>query len=84
MHVHVQVRDELENLLDDDEDMAEMYLTEKLQQQLKSSSTSSMRERDDDMDVDDRHLNILIALCKLTFLPHVASCLKFILPFQNK
>ncbi|ESR36023.1 hypothetical protein CICLE_v10028752mg [Citrus x clementina] len=79
-----KVRDELEHLLDDDEDMAEMYLTEKLQQQLKSSSTSSMRERDDDMDVDDRHLNILIALCKLTFLPHVASCLKFILPFQNK
>ncbi|XP_006422787.2 LOW QUALITY PROTEIN: magnesium transporter MRS2-3 [Citrus clementina] len=49
-----KVRDELEHLLDDDEDMAEMYLTEKLQQQLKSSSTSSMRERDDDMDVDDR------------------------------
>ncbi|KAH9695116.1 Magnesium transporter MRS2-3 [Citrus sinensis] len=45
-----KVRDELEHLLDDDEDMAEMYLTEKLKQQLKSSSTSSMRERDDDMD----------------------------------
>ncbi|KAH9695115.1 Magnesium transporter MRS2-3 [Citrus sinensis] len=57
-----KVRDELEHLLDDDEDMAEMYLTEKLKQQLKSSSTSSMRERDDDMDVDDRHLIILIAL----------------------
>ncbi|KAH9695117.1 Magnesium transporter MRS2-3 [Citrus sinensis] len=37
-----KVRDELEHLLDDDEDMAEMYLTEKLKQQLKSSSTSSM------------------------------------------
>ncbi|KAH9655601.1 Magnesium transporter MRS2-3 [Citrus sinensis] len=48
-----KVRDELEHLLDDDEDMAEMYLTEKLQQQLKSSSTSSMRERDDDMDNTD-------------------------------
>ncbi|KAH9695113.1 Magnesium transporter MRS2-3 [Citrus sinensis] len=48
-----KVRDELEHLLDDDEDMAEMYLTEKLKQQLKSSSTSSMRERDDDMDSTD-------------------------------
>nr|KJB12310.1 hypothetical protein B456_002G010900 [Gossypium raimondii] len=43
------VRDELEHLLDDDEDMAEMYLTEK--QLLENSSTSSMNERDD-MDDD--------------------------------
>ncbi|XP_044489159.1 magnesium transporter MRS2-3 [Mangifera indica] len=42
-----KVRDELEHLLDDDEDMAEMYLTEKLVQQLENSSTSSMNERDD-------------------------------------
>lgn len=27
---HLQVRDEIEHLLDDDNDMAEMYLTEKL------------------------------------------------------
>ncbi|KAG4160628.1 hypothetical protein ERO13_D01G008930v2 [Gossypium hirsutum] len=40
-----KVRDELEHLLDDDEDMAEMYLTEK--QLLENSSTSSMNERDD-------------------------------------
>ncbi|MBA0791656.1 hypothetical protein Gohar_016224, partial [Gossypium harknessii] len=44
-----KVRDELEHLLDDDEDMAEMYLTEK--QLLENSSTSSMNERDD-MDDD--------------------------------
>ncbi|PON66326.1 Magnesium transporter [Trema orientale] len=58
-----KVRDELEHLLDDDEDMAEMYLTDKLiQQQLENSSTSSMNERDD-MDnevlrseMDDRHI----------------------------
>lgn len=44
------MRDELEHLLDDDEDMAEMYLTEKLaQQNLENSSVSSM----DDHDVGD-------------------------------
>ncbi|XP_050108891.1 magnesium transporter MRS2-3-like [Malus sylvestris] len=43
-----KVRDELEHLLDDDEDMAEMYLTDKLvQQHLENSSTSSLGERDD-------------------------------------
>ncbi|KAJ8763373.1 hypothetical protein K2173_002256 [Erythroxylum novogranatense] len=42
-----KVRDELEHLLDDDEDMAEMYLTEKLMQQnLEGSSTSSLNEND--------------------------------------
>ena len=57
------MRDELEHLLDDDEDMAEMYLTDKLvQQQLENSSTSSMNERgdmDDEVlrpDIDDRHV----------------------------
>lgn len=40
-----KVRDELEHLLDDDEDMAEMYLTEKLVQQLEDSTTSSMNEQ---------------------------------------
>lgn len=61
------MRDELEHLLDDDEDMAEMYLTEKLvQQQLDNSSTSSMNERDemDDevlrSDVDDRHVSVYL------------------------
>uniref|UniRef100_A0A1J3HH30 Magnesium transporter n=1 Tax=Noccaea caerulescens TaxID=107243 RepID=A0A1J3HH30_NOCCA len=41
-----KVRDELEHLLDDDEDMAEMYLTEKLAQKLESSSASSVNESD--------------------------------------
>ncbi|KAL7002914.1 Magnesium transporter MRS2-3, variant 2 [Sarracenia purpurea var. burkii] len=56
-----KVRDELEHLLDDDEDMAEMYLTDKMvQQHLESSSQSSMNEQDgmDDevlrSDMDDR------------------------------
>nr|QMS54631.1 magnesium transporter 4 [Camellia sinensis] len=56
-----KVRDELEHLLDDDEDMAEMYLTEKMvQQHLEDSSQSSMNEQDgmeDDVlrsDMDDR------------------------------
>ncbi|XP_054778852.1 magnesium transporter MRS2-3 isoform X2 [Prosopis cineraria] len=42
-----KVRDELEHLLDDDEDMAEMYLTDKLEQQLEDSSASSMNDKDD-------------------------------------
>ncbi|XP_068656207.1 magnesium transporter MRS2-3-like [Aristolochia californica] len=43
-----KVRDELEHLLDDDEDMAEMYLTDKLTQQRLdgSSSLSSLNDRD--------------------------------------
>ncbi|KAI4367560.1 hypothetical protein MLD38_023285 [Melastoma candidum] len=46
-----QVRDELEHLLDDDEDMAEMYLTEKwIQQQLENSSASTISEREDAAD----------------------------------
>ncbi|KAE8736174.1 hypothetical protein F3Y22_tig00000132pilonHSYRG00076 [Hibiscus syriacus] len=40
-----KVRDELEHLLDDDEDMAEMYLTGK--ELLENSSTSSMNDRED-------------------------------------
>ena len=61
----LQVRDELEHLLDDDADMAEMYLTEKLVQRHKeNSSASSTNEADDivdegsqsDMD-DDRHVD---------------------------
>ncbi|KAL7139100.1 hypothetical protein ABFS83_09G028600 [Erythranthe nasuta] len=41
-----KVRDELEHLLDDDEDMAEMYLTDKFEQQLNNSSVSSEHELD--------------------------------------
>ncbi|KAJ6716463.1 RNA SPLICING PROTEIN MRS2 MITOCHONDRIAL [Salix koriyanagi] len=49
-----KVRDELEHLLDDDEDMVELYLTEKLvQQQLDDSSTSSLNEGND---IDDDEL----------------------------
>ncbi|XP_073317586.1 magnesium transporter MRS2-3 [Primulina huaijiensis] len=53
-----KVRDELEHLLDDDDDMAEMYLTEKLQ--LENTSVSSINEQDVideevNSDVDDRN-----------------------------
>ncbi|KAF5937048.1 hypothetical protein HYC85_024554 [Camellia sinensis] len=40
-----KVRDELEHLLDDDEDMAEMYLTEKMVQQHLEDSSQSVYER---------------------------------------
>ncbi|XP_041999441.1 magnesium transporter MRS2-3-like [Salvia splendens] len=51
-----KVRDELEHLLDDDDDMAEMYLTDKLDGQLASSSVSTVEEQDDldEADMDDR------------------------------
>nr|XP_043624758.1 magnesium transporter MRS2-3 [Erigeron canadensis] len=45
-----KVRDELEQLLDDDGDMAEMYLTDKLEQQLENSSSSSFVNEEDAMD----------------------------------
>lgn len=47
------MRDELEHLLDDDNDMVEMYLTEKLDSQ--SVDQTSLREelRDEELEVDD-------------------------------
>ncbi|XP_027914309.1 magnesium transporter MRS2-3 [Vigna unguiculata] len=50
-----KVRDELEHLLDDDDDMAEMYLTEKLaEQQMEESSSASSINGHDEQDIDDR------------------------------
>lgn len=40
---NLQVRDEIEHLLDDDNDMAEMYLTEKL-----NASKEEVSDEDDD------------------------------------
>ena len=68
IYADFQVRDELEHLLDDDEDMAELYLTEKLlQQNLENSSASTLSENDnmDDevlgLDMDDRHVLISVS-----------------------
>ncbi|CAN1253300.1 Magnesium transporter MRS2-3 [Linum perenne] len=54
-----KVRDELEHLLDDDEDMAEMYLTEKLASMENStaSSFSNGDEMEDDLPPDDNSLH---------------------------
>lgn len=54
-----QVRDELEHLLDDDDDMAEMYLTDKLQEQLSNYSVSSIDVQDgpDEENLDDRQVS---------------------------
>ncbi|KAK9176597.1 hypothetical protein WN944_028614 [Citrus x changshan-huyou] len=83
-----EVRDELEHLLDDDEDMAEMYLTEKLMQQLENSSTSSINERDDMDDevlqsnMNNRHLKFcfLFVNCLFIFFPsmhlNLLSCFR--------
>lgn len=64
-----QVRDELEHLLDDDEDMAEMYLSDKLEEQnLENSPVSSIHEVDavDEEvampDLENRHVKHLYCL----------------------
>lgn len=65
-----QVRDELEHLLDDDDDMAEMYLTDKLDGQLASSSVSTVEEQDDldEADMDDRHVTrVFLQLLQLQY-----------------
>lgn len=53
------MRDELEHLLDDDNDMAEMYLAEK--SKIEDSSVSSINEQDDmdendTLEMDHRHV----------------------------
>lgn len=62
IHLLLQVRDELEHLLDDNEDMAEMYLTEKLEEeQLDNSSTSSRKDQDIiDEEEEDRYVKPLL------------------------
>ncbi|PWA52238.1 magnesium transporter MRS2-D [Artemisia annua] len=65
---HVQkVRDELEHLLDDDGDMAEMYLTDKLMQQLENASGTSSVDEQEDVDehvlrseADDRNYRYIL------------------------
>ena len=58
--------------------MAEMYLTEKFQQSLENSSTSSINERDETDDeefqsaIDDRHVIILLTFMIWTL---IFSCL---------
>lgn len=42
------MRDEIEHLLDDDNDMAEMYLTEKLNALDHASSKEEVNDEDDD------------------------------------
>ncbi|GER43404.1 magnesium transporter, partial [Striga asiatica] len=68
-----KVRDELEHLLDDDDDMAEMYLTDKLQEQLENSSVTSMDEQEpdelDDANIDDRHAKNLKPFVVLSQTP---------------
>lgn len=64
------MRDELEHLLDDDDDMAEMYLTDKLDGQLASSSVSTVEEQDDldEADMDDRHVTrVFLQLLQLQY-----------------
>ena len=69
--------DELEHLLDDDEDMAEMYLTEKLvQQHIENSSVSYMNERDDmDVEVSQSNMDHRYMTISLYLLSMNADCL---------
>ena len=76
-HTYLQVMDELEHLLDDDEDMAEMYLTEKLvQQHIENSSVSYMNERDDmDVEVSQSNMDHRYMTISLYLLSMNADCL---------
>lgn len=49
----MQVRDELEHLLDDDMDMAEMYLTDKLAHQRAGESSSRINLENDASEQED-------------------------------
>ena len=51
-----KVRDELEHLLDDEMDMAEMYLTEKLTQQEISEASSRVEVDDPSQTEEDRQV----------------------------
>jgi hypothetical protein len=53
----LKVRDELEHLLDDEMDMAEMYLTEKLTQQEISEASSRAEVDDASLTEDDRQVS---------------------------
>nr|KYP47772.1 hypothetical protein KK1_030536 [Cajanus cajan] len=72
-----KVRDELEHLLDDDDDMAEMYLTHKLSDHDFDTSSASAEENllqpqpDPDLDDTDRHL--LFSLSLSLSLSHSSS-----------
>lgn len=55
------MRDELEHLLDDDNDMAEMYLTEKLAES--SREQTSLREEsgtEEEVQVDDQRCLLML------------------------
>jgi predicted metal-binding transcription factor (methanogenesis marker protein 9) len=52
-----KVRDELEHLLDDEMDMAEMYLTEKLTQQEISEASSRAEVEDPSHTEEDRQVS---------------------------
>ncbi|XP_058087655.1 magnesium transporter MRS2-F-like isoform X3 [Magnolia sinica] len=59
-----EVRDELEHLLDDDMDMAEMYMTDKLDHQQYEETSSTDEVDDDAFKIDDeRRVNYLCIMC---------------------
>ncbi|XP_058087654.1 magnesium transporter MRS2-F-like isoform X2 [Magnolia sinica] len=59
-----KVRDELEHLLDDDMDMAEMYMTDKLDHQQYEETSSTDEVDDDAFKIDDeRRVNYLCIMC---------------------
>lgn len=55
----LQVRDELENLLDDDTDMAEMYLTEKVAARAVDQISTIEEVYDDEREVDDERFFLI-------------------------
>ena len=76
-HTHLQVKDELEHLLDDDEDMAEMYLTEKLVYGSNMNEGDDMDDESSQSNFDDRH--VIAPLPYLSYEFQFFICFK--LPF---
>ncbi|KAJ0795832.1 putative magnesium transporter MRS2 [Helianthus annuus] len=54
-----KVRDELEHLLDDDEDMFQMYLSDKLEQRLDNASSFNKLDDVDESEMNDRFASTL-------------------------
>lgn len=69
------MKDELEHLLDDDEDMAQMYLTEKLFYGSNMNEGDDMDDESSQSNFDDRHV-IVAPLPYLSYDFQFFSCFK--------
>lgn len=70
-------------MLDDDEDMAELYLTDKLLQQLENDSATPVNEQDDvDEQVIQSEMDDKLASSMIHYLSHCFSNFRLIWEFS--